>query len=289
VARPIRDRLKTAAELLETAGHDDYAADIRAVLAPAGWTLLRSEPGTGSKDVNVPMGIRSSLKASLVMAADEIGVSLSAVARDGLRAVVEGRWMPPQKLTDRTVSRGKPDPLKNLNVRVPEDLRDQVRSMLPELTERAGYRVTVSSILVPWLAEELGVDVPTAEDSEGLKLLMPKRLRDFFVQQAEERELPLQDLMESGIRDLLAGKRSPRPPEWLTVSERPREGGVWRVDPSRGPRKPVPVAKLTVRVSPDLLSGLRDWCAAQTSEWPFHSGMVGSAILKDRLGEPPAE
>ncbi|MFJ8657419.1 hypothetical protein ACIRNU_34415 [Streptomyces rochei] len=291
MARPMRDRLKTAADLLQEAGHDDYAADVRAILAPAGWTLLRPEPGSGTKDANVPLSMAETLKKSLVLAGEEMGVSLSAVAREGYLAVAEGRWVPPRILTERRRRGSGPVPKTNLNVRVPQDLVDRVRPLLPKLTEELGYRVSMNSIGAAWLAEELGVDQPSADDLGRLPLVTAKRLVDHVFQEVERRGTTVDEVVSAGIRDLLAGSWDLPMSGWNAVSARPREGGVWTVDPKVGPRYPVKVAKIVVRLPEDLLGELRVWCAArsETSELPVHPGTVGIAILKDRLGEPPAE
>lgn len=302
VSRPIRERLTTAADLLQKAGdrleqeqqpeeaaaHYEAASDVRAILQPAGWTLLRAEPGTGSQDTNVPIQLPETFKAQLVRAADEMGVSLSAVARDGYRAVVEGRWVPTEPLRVKGRPGSKPVVRKALNLRVPQDLMDQLKPMLPKLSKELGFRVTVAGIGTAWLAEELGVDRPSAKDAGKLKLVTSKRRIEHWLSESERQGVSPSDVVADGVRGLLAGSESVELPEWTAVSRRPREGGVWTGDPSRGPKdRP---AKLSVVVPEELLSGLRDWCAvrSETAEWPVYPGMVAIAILKSRLGEPPA-
>lgn len=288
MARPFRERLTIAANLLEQDGHDEAAADVRAVLAPGGWTMLRHQPGEGSgSGTNLAIQMPVALKAALVAAGGELGVSLSTVAQDGFRAVVEGRWVPPKTLAGKTL-RPKSDAKTNLNVRIPDDLVKEARPLLAKLTKKLGYRVSMASIATAWLAEELGVDRPSADDFQMLKLVMPKRLADYFTARAEEAGLSLTAVVEDGIRGLLSGERVPETNDWNVISSRPRGGGKWQVDPARGVREPVRAAKLSVLIDADLLDGLREWCADRTeeAEWPVYPGSVGIAILKDRLGEP---
>lgn len=292
MARPIRERLMTAADLLQEAGHDNAAADVRAVVAPGGWKLLHGQPGTGQGPAsNVAMSVSVALKASLFAAAGDIGVSLSAVAADGYRAVIEGRWTPPKLLMDRTASRPKSTARVNLNVRIPDTLINQVRLMLPELTKALGYRVSLASIAITWLAEELGVDLPSGDDSETLKMVTHRLLVEHVNAQAAERGLFLSEVLEAGIRDLLSGERVPQTDEWHAISSRPRSSGKWQVDPNHGLLQSGDPAKLSVRVDADLMADLREWCAERTeeAEWPVYPGAVGIAVLKDRLGEPAAE
>ncbi|MGP3738008.1 hypothetical protein ACTWJ9_33400 (plasmid) [Streptomyces sp. GDS52] len=155
--RPMRDRLLTAAQHLEDAGHPDSAADVRAVAAPGGWTLLRTKdtsertPGT-----NLPLTIDRDLRDALKAKADEFGVTLSSVVEDGFRKVVAGEWLPP-KLARSSASKVV------LNVRVDDSLRKQVDALKERLSREAGYRVTQSSAAIAWMAEDLGVDVATVD------------------------------------------------------------------------------------------------------------------------------
>ncbi|MFF1444088.1 hypothetical protein [Streptomyces sp. NPDC058295] len=287
--RPIRERLKTAADLLQQTGHDDEAADVRAILAPGGWSLLRAQTAELGSASNLPIYMPKSLKGALVAAAADLGVSLSAVVRDGFQAVVDGQWVPPKTPLNRGRDRKPAGPSANLNVRVPDALRQQVEPMLPSLKSELGYRVSLASIAISWMCDELGVERTSEADSETLKVVTDRRLVDHVVAVAAERGVSLQSVIDAGIRALLDGSWSPQVPEWLAVSERPREGGVWAADPEQGPRGPVPKAKVSIAVDERLLSGLRDWCAEQSeqSELPYYPGMVAVAILKDRLGEPP--
>lgn len=288
VARAFRERLTIAANLLEQDGHEDAAADVRAVLAPGGWTLLRSQPGEGSgSGSNLAVQMPMSLKAALVAAGDALGVSLTAVAQDGVRAVVEGTWVPPKTLR-ATSLRPKSGARTNLNVRVSEELLKEVRPLLPVLTKKLDYRVSLASIVTAWLAEELGVDYPSGDDVQTLKLVTARILVDHVHARAGELGVSLTEVVEAGIRDLLSGERVPQTAEWAVVSSRPRESGKWQVGAGQKAQGSVRPTKLSIPVGDGLLDDLREWCADRTeaAEWPVYPGSVGIAILKDRLGEP---
>lgn len=158
VPGPMRDRLLTAAQHLEDAGHPESAADVRAVAAPGGWTLLRAATDTEkSAGTTLPLTLDKTFKQQLVAAASEFGVTLSSVVEDGFRKVLAGEWMPPKLVRKKSVERSV------LNLRIDDGLRQQIEARKQELTEQAGYRVTQSSIAVAWMAEELGIDVVTAD------------------------------------------------------------------------------------------------------------------------------
>jgi antitoxin component of RelBE/YafQ-DinJ toxin-antitoxin module len=155
----MRDRLTLAAQRLEEAGHPDSAADVRAVLAPGGWTLLRAKdtPGKTAAGTNLPLTIDRDLRDALKAKADEFGVTLGAVVADGFRKVLAGEWLPPKLASTPTANKVV------LNVRVDDSLRKQIDEVKARLTDEAGYRVTQSSIAIAWLAEDLGVDVATVD------------------------------------------------------------------------------------------------------------------------------
>lgn len=158
VPRPMRDRLLTAAQRLEEAGYPDSAADVRAVAAPGGWTMLRAKDTTETTTgTNLPLTIDRDLRDRLKAKADEFGVTLGSVVADGFRKVVAGQWLPPKLARSSTATKVV------LNVRVDDALRKQVDAMKERLTAEAGYRVTQSSIAIAWMAEDLGVDVATVD------------------------------------------------------------------------------------------------------------------------------
>lgn len=290
VARPLRDRLTTAAELLEGVGRDkltaaqaldtdqqaaetsaaqtflDAAADIRMVVEPGGWTRLRNESAgtkTGVGSVNLPVSLGADLRQDLEEAAEEIGVaSLSAVASAGLRAVAAGTFVPPRANTGTGQRR-------NLNVSVPADVKDRVAGMLDEMSKQAGYRVSLASIVTWWLADELGVNLTA---TGPVKLVIPSRLKEHFERSAAKQGVPLVQVLEDGIRSLMAG-------EW-SYPAGPRA--------AKGTRPEDTASKLYLRIDDNLRADLQE-IAPKLSEKHgrrIHPGTVAIAILKDRFGEP---
>jgi hypothetical protein len=153
----MRDRLLTAAQHLEDAGHLESAADVRAVAAPGGWTMLRAKDTTEkTAGTNLPLTIDRGLRDQLKAKADEFGVTLGSVVADGFRKVLAGEWMPP-----KLARSSKPKVV--LNVRVDDSLRKQIDAVKDRLTAEAGFRVTQSSIAIAWMAEELGADAATVD------------------------------------------------------------------------------------------------------------------------------
>lgn len=273
MAHPIRERLTLASQRLKEAGYPDSAADVEAVLAPGGWTMLRASAGSsaasskGSSNLSITTG--QDIKGALKAAADEIGVTLSSVAEDGFRALVEGCWAPPGA-ADRVVlpSSQKSGGRTVLNLAIPETLREQVRAMLPTLSTQAGYEVTEPRLALIWTMEELGVEPPAG--AQSLKLVIRKSLRDHLVSAAGRLGVDLQSVLEDGIRALDDGSwEMPRPQR---VASRPAEM----------------TAKLTVPVGNSLLVRLHEMApeVSDRLEYKVYPGTIALAILKDRLGEP---
>lgn len=155
MTRTWRERLKAAAAKLRTYGEEEDALAIDAVLAPGGWTRLRETEASKSETAPLPLTMDRRLKAALMKAADERGAMPSDVVADGYRAFLEGRFVPPR------VQRGGAGYSKTtLTVTVPQGLRDEVRDRIPAVQDEAGYRITLSSIAIEWLMEELGVQRP---------------------------------------------------------------------------------------------------------------------------------
>lgn len=173
VPRPMRERLALAADRLDQAGFPDSAADVRAVTAPGGWTLLRTAAGekSGSTMKNMPLTMDRSVRDQLKAKADEFGVTLGSLVQDGFAKVLAGEWLPPRLAPVKSGQRVV------LNVRVDDALRRQVDAVVDGLIEQAGHRVSVSSIAIAWMAEELGVDVAAPEPEADEKPAASKTRR----------------------------------------------------------------------------------------------------------------
>lgn len=267
MTRPIRpEALALAAQQLDQGGHTESAALVREVAAPDGWKRLRaaSFADLSQSSSNLPLTVDESLKFKIRAAALKMDVALSTVVAEGYQAVLDGEWVPPQVRRNR--SRDSEYVKSVLNVRLGNELREQVRAKLPELTEAAGYRVTESSIAVSWLLEEFGLERPGGEDV-SLVVMVPEDVREAWAVRAEARGLSLQDVAEDGIRSLVDGS-------WVL----PR--------PSRSAS--VPRVKLTVRVSSELHARLVELAAGFSSSFgvKVYPSTIVRAILSDRLGQP---
>jgi hypothetical protein len=131
--------------------------DVEAVLVTGGWTMLRDAKGSGSEVVSLALTMDKRLKQDLVDAAEATGTVLSNAVTEGLRAFLADEFVPPRVQQ----ARGRAGYSKTtMTVTVPQELRDQVNAHIPTVAEDAGYRITVSSIAVEWLMEELGVERP---------------------------------------------------------------------------------------------------------------------------------
>lgn len=156
VASDLRTRLKKAAAQLKADGHSELSASVEAVLAPGGWSKLRAEAGTASAS-NLPLFMPESLREALKTAADDKDVSLGALVTEGFRAAAEGRWTPPAPVrAKRGALAGQRQ--VNLNVRVDDIARADLEEKLPVLSQEVGGKLSLTSVAIAWLREELGVE-----------------------------------------------------------------------------------------------------------------------------------
>jgi hypothetical protein len=292
VTHPIRARLTAGSAFLKTAaaskgitpdvaaGLQDVAADIDAVLAPRGWTMLREGTPAGSTSA-LSLTMTKALKEAFKSAEADFAAPLGALAEEGFRAALEG-WLPPKTLKRRSrtaqEAAAKATERAVLQLQVDDVLRKQVEKVLPKLTKTAGYPVTLSSIAISWIADQLGVDRPTADNLGSLGLVMPKPLLEHVLSAAEARGTTVDKVLEDGVRDMLNGTRVPQ------ISDRPRTAsGTWTAAAA-----PVERGKLTVSLDAELLEAVRERAGElnETAPRPVHPGTIAIALLKDRLGEP---
>jgi hypothetical protein len=152
-------------------------------------------------------------------------------------------------------------------VQVDGGLRRQVQEALPGLSEKAGYKVMESSILLTYLCDELGVHrgVETA-----MPLVLPLLVRDHFAA-ARESGTDLNQIVDRGVRRLLDGSwEMPRP----TRAPKGTAGGE--------------TGKLYVDLKDDVRDALHE-LAPQLSETfgvRVFPGTIVRTILTDRLGDP---
>lgn len=288
-----RERAARGVAKLKKYGHHDEAAAIEAFLAPRGWVGLRdTDPSVTAEKSPLSLTMTRALKAALKQAEADFNSPLETLAENGFRAVLETSWLPPKTLISR--SRGELQKAQRelkkqaktvLQLDVDNELRGQVERKVEELTQRAGYRVTLSSIAISWMCEELGVDRPSAEDRDVLRLKVRREFAAHVAAAASERGTTPLQVLEEGVREVLEGSWEPPLSEWrANVGGRPREGGRWK----SATGKPVEFTKLTLPVEQELLEGLRVKAAEmnEKSDMPVHAGTIGAAILRARLGEP---
>ena len=288
VARPIRDDLKTGAELLTEYGHlleqkeqhekaglaFDAASACRVVDTPGGWAVLRdSDPAPGGMtSLSVMMSV--DLRSSLQDAAQRFGKSLDALAAEALVKAAEGKFVPPKPYVG-------PGEKRNLSLSVPTVLKDKVAKLLPGLTSKAGHRVSLASTITWYLVDELGVDLAA---TDALRLIVPKPFADHVKARAAAEGVTLEQVLAGQIAALVDGSYTPRLPE------RSRQGGVFATTTGTGQSwgKDLPVVKLTLRIDQRLLDELRERTEdiTRAAGWQAAPGMVAIAMLRDRLGEP---
>lgn len=292
VTHPTRARLTAGSKLLKNvaasgeisdevaAGLRDTAAGIDAILAPRGWTQLRDSDEAATL-AQLSLTITKALRDALKSAEAEFAAPLGPLADEGFRAALNG-WLPPETLKRRArtaqEAASKATERAVLQIEVNAALRKRVLDELPSLSERAGYRVSLSSIAISWIADQLGVDRPTADNVGSLGLVMPRPLLEHVLAAAEAAGTTVDKVLQDGARDLLNGTRVPQ------ISERPRTAsGTWTAAPA-----PVERGRLTVVLDKELLEGIRVRAAElnEQASRPVHPGTIAIAILKDRLGEP---
>lgn len=287
-ARPIRDDLKTAAELLTTHGDaldrsgkasdaEQYysaASAVRAVTAPGGWAVLKDSDSRAGGMTNLAVMMDEDLRSRLEDAAQVFGRPLEALAAEALAAVVEGRFVPPKAYVGQGVK-------KNLNLSVPVALKDQAAAKVKALRDEVGYRVSLASTITWYLVDELGVDLPA---TDVIRLIVPKPFAEHIQVQADMQGATLEEVLAGQIRALVAGTYSPKLPD------RAREGGVFAATTGTSQTwgKDLKVVKLTLRLDAALLDELRERTEdiTRAAGWQAAPGMVAIAMLRDWLGEP---
>ncbi|MFR9794196.1 hypothetical protein ACL07V_37175 [Streptomyces sp. MB22_4] len=271
MADSTRSHLAETAAYLKAHGQHDKAQSVEAVLAPGGWKQLRDTEGRAPK--TLPVYMNRALKDALLEAGKEFGWALDSLAEEAYQKVRDGEWMPPKG------GRGEGGTRAVLSVQVDQALFGQVDAMLPELTKKAGYRVSHAGIVQAYLCDELGVERPGTKGASP-EMRFPKSLVQHWKQAAAAEGVTLEAVAEEGIRALLQGetpvpgrnpylsgeKRGPRTRSW-SESERQR---LW-----------LPLDK-------DLLTDLRAVAAdlSKKNGYLVHPGAIIRAILTDRLGEP---
>lgn len=318
VAGSIRDRLANAATQLRKVGKDeeskaghlresgneasadaalqraeeafDSAAAVDAVLAPRGYVLLKNTEVLGATG-KLTLSLAKTLKDALTVAGAEFGVVFSGLVEEAYQKVRDGEWVPPQSVR---APKGTAGGAAVLNVAINEELRRQVRAMLPELSAQAGYRVTEGGIAVSYICDQLGIERPNMLDSEGLAVRVPRSLVRHWEEQAEALGVSLEQIVEDRIPAVVDGSWKPGPhPYMADAKSRARVPDVNRPgytiwSPVERSWSESDRAKLWLRIDKDLLAGLRSKAEELSEESGslVYPGAIVRAILTDRLGEP---
>jgi len=278
VTHPLRHGLELVRQHLKNEQEHELQAYVDTVLAPRGWMGLRDSETSGPT-VPLSLTITKGLKDQLKAAEAEFGLPLASLAEDGFRAVLETDWLPSKTVEKRSLRAYQDDPANAravLQLQVDTALRDRVREALPEITERAGYRVTVSSVALSWMADELGVKRPGENTQPLLLQHLPHAWCEYWVTVAAERGVSVQSVMEDGIRALRDGSwKMPKP-------VRPAKGSGFRTQGVHETRA------FSVRVDTELLEFLDEAAPRLARELgrKVFPATIGLAILKDRLGLP---
>lgn len=297
----IRDRLTTAAALVKGIGEAeeaeaerladagdspaaeaargraevayDAAAAVTAVLAPRGYRHLE-EKRAGNTPLTLGMTVQ--LKQALEAAGAELDVVFSGLAEEALQKVIDG-WVPPNP---PKVRQGEGRDRAVMNIRVDSGLLTQVREMLPALSKRAGYDVKVSTLMLSYICDQVGVERPNTAGSD-LRTRLPKRVLEHFEGQAGKLGLSLDEIAVEGVTALLDG-------EWVLPRNHLKPRPVRAQRSGSGPLPESERAWFQVRLSPELLADLRARCSELSDAYGYlvHPGSVVRAVLTDRLGEP---
>ncbi|QKW31432.1 hypothetical protein HUT11_35300 (plasmid) [Streptomyces seoulensis] len=270
MAGSIRDRLTTAVGTLKEAGDYDSAAAVESVLAPRGYLLLKQ---TRSSASTLTITITKDLRQALADAGEEFGVVFSALAEEAYRKVRDEEWVPSGPV------RGPGGPKAVLNVSVDDELRREVRDMLPRLSQEAGFSVSEGNIVLTHICDEVGIERPNTADEDMLYTRVPKTLLQHFQTEAARQGLELRQILEDGMRALLDGSWLPERHPYFTAEKRGKR---------KGPMSESDRDNLRVRVDKTLLAELRSRQDELSERAGFlvHPGLVMRALLTERLGTP---
>ena len=275
VTRPLREQLAETETFLRASGKPEFAHAVKTILAPHGWAILRDSAPLAAESAQLPITLSSQAKALFQDSARAFDTSLNDLAGQALEKVLTSDWLP------EPVTKSAPGSVKDskttLTVRVPTDKLSAVRERLPELKARAGYRVTLASIIVGWMSEELGIDQasfrkPLSAGKHLLKMTPYKSLRDHWQEAAAGAGLDVSGVVNEGIADLRSGTWALQRPELAP----------------KGSRVGEPVGKLTLWLDAGLWEWLVEAAPRLSRElgYVMDPGKVIVELLKRRLGTP---
>jgi hypothetical protein len=273
VTRPLREQLADDADFLRSAGRPDGAHAIESVLAPRGWVQLRdTDTSVLSARTRLSLTMPSELKTALRDGSAAFAISLDALADEACTAVLEQGWLPaPAKRRAPGEAAGE---RTSLPVSVASQPLDAVRAKLSELTAQAGYRVTVTQILISWMSDEMGVDLDQfrAEKTMPFTVWTYSALLDFWRETAGARQSTIDAVVSEELRGLRDGS-------W--VMERPSS-------PRHGASADEPYSRVVVRLERELGEWLVEAAPRLTGElnYSMTPTRLVTQVLRQRLGVP---
>lgn len=263
MAGMIRPHLAETVQVLKEAGRYDLATTMAELGKPRGYLLLQRTETVEPSPISLTT--TKAIKDELREAETEMDKVLDSLADDAYRLVLSGKWLPPKW---QKPGRGRAaGPSATLQVQVDGGLRKQVQAALPALSEKAGYKVMESSILLTYLCDELGVHRGV---EAAMPLVLPLPVRDHFAA-ARESGTDLNQIVDTGVRRLLDGSwEMPRP----TRAPKGTRGGE--------------TGKLYIDLKDDVRDALHELAPQYSSLFGVrvYPGTIVRTILTDRLGEP---
>jgi hypothetical protein len=195
--------------------------------------------------------VQEAAKASAEAEGRDPRKELTRVVTEELEAFRDGRWTPPAPV--RSAYGSSPGKV-NLNVRIRQDLFDQVDAMAkdPEQVAARGYALNARHVAIAALADRFGVELQ--QPSRGwdarykLVLEVPESFRD-FVHAAEGEGRDPSIVLRDYFAAFLAGEWTPREPQ-----RAPRGNGTTKVRMSVQVNKEVRDQVQQLGVDPDRVS-----------------------------------
>ncbi|MFD7615737.1 hypothetical protein [Streptomyces sp. NPDC059802] len=212
----LRNRLTTAAARLREVDSPGLADAVDAVLAPKGWTHLRStDPvATGTTEPNMIMSISKTVRDQIVAARRSPGATVTDDVNEAFTKFLAGEFVPRKPARAR---HGAPDEKVNLNVRPSSVLRQQVAE---------SAEMTAANVAADYLMRKYGLG-PYAADAKAAPLALgsvriptvPRTVREEIRTRAATAGRKVNDDVDEGFQKYLAGEFTPTAPVWADTAD----------------------------------------------------------------------